>query len=199
MGNRANTAEEDARESWNRRYSLGTHGDYEPDPFLLSAYDEFISPLYGKAGTALDIAGGMGRHAIWLAELRWRVTVVDISEVALEKAKKKAEERDVKIDFLVRDLRQFEPGREKYDLVLVFFYLQRELFPLLVNALKPGGLLVYKTYTEEHKKLGKGPKHPEYFLQTNELLHSFLRLKVLNYRETLVEKRVAELVAQKPG
>ena len=193
-----NPTEDDERASWNRRYREGSHADFEPDPFLLTAYDEFISPLYAKGGAALDIAGGLGRHAIWLAELRWKVTVVDISEVAFQKAKDKAEERDVKIDFLVRDLRQFDPGREKFDMVLVFFYLQRDLFPLLLNSLKPGGLLVYKTYTEEHKKLAKGPKHPEYFLQPNELLHSFLRLKVLSYRETMVDSGVAELVAQKP-
>ena len=193
-----NFPETDERESWNRRYRQGSHADFEPDPFLLSTYDRFIDPLFPKGGAALDIAGGLGRHAIWLAELRWKVTVVDISEVAFKKAKDKADERDVKIDFLVRDLRQFDPGREKYDMVLVFFYLQRDLFPQLVNALKPGGLLVYKTYTEEHKQPAKGPKHPEYYLQPNELLHSFLRLHVLGYRETIVEPGVAELVAQKP-
>lgn len=131
-----NFPETDERESWNRRYRQGSHADFEPDPFLLSTYDRFIDPLFPKGGAALDIAGGLGRHAIWLAELRWKVTVVDISEVAFKKAKDKADERDVKIDFLVRDLRQFDPGREKYDMVLVFFYLQRDLFPQLV-ALAP--------------------------------------------------------------
>ena len=190
--------QEDERESWNQRYSEGSHAEFEPDPFLLKAYDQIIHPLFPKGGTALDLAGGMGRHAIWLAELRWKVTVVDISAVAFEKAQRKAEERGVKIDFLVRDLRSFDPGEEKYDLVLVFFYLQRDLYPALVKALKPGGLLVYTTYTEEHKtKHAKTVRHPEYYLQENELLHTFLRLRVLHYRETVEEKGVAELVAQK--
>jgi len=191
--------QENDRESWNKRYSEGSHASFEPDPFLLNAYDDFIQPLFPKGGTALDIAGGTGRHAIWLAELRWKVTVVDISEVAFEKAQAKAQERDVKINFLVRDLRSFDPGEEKYDMVLVFFYLQRDLYPALVKALKPGGLLVYKTYTEEHKtRHAKTIRHPEYYLQPNELLHTFLRLNVLNYRETVEEKGLAELVAQKP-
>ena len=66
------------RQDWNRRYSDGSHASFEPDPFLNSAYDDFIQPLFPKSGSALDIAGGTGRHAIWLAELRWKVTVVDI-------------------------------------------------------------------------------------------------------------------------
>src|SRR5512135_1760149 len=126
-----NYAQEDERETWNKRYAEGEHMAFEPDPFLLTAYDDFIQPRFPKGGSALDVAGGLGRHAIWLAELRWRVTVVDISEVAFEKAQRKAQERDVKINFLVRDLRSFDPGEEKYDLVLVFFYLQRDLYPAL--------------------------------------------------------------------
>ena len=187
------------RQDWDRRYREGEHASFEPDPFLLSAYEDFIQPLFPKGGTALDIAGGMGRHAIWLAELRWKVTVVDISEVAFKKSKLKADERDVKMNFLVRDLRSFDPGEEKYDLVLVFFYLQRDLYPALVKALKPGGLLIYKTYTEEHKtRHARTVRHPEYYLQQNELLHTFLRLDVLHYRETVEEKGLAELVARKP-
>ncbi|MGZ4813051.1 MAG: class I SAM-dependent methyltransferase [Terriglobales bacterium] len=190
--------QEDERQDWNRRYQEESHGAFEPDPFLLSAYDEYIQPTFAKGGSALDLAGGTGRHAIWLAELRWNVTVVDISEVAFEKAQRKAEERGVKINFLVRDLRSFDPGEEKYDLVLVFFYLQRDLYPALVKALKPGGLLIYKTYTEEHRtKHAKTIRHPEYYLQENELLHTFLRLRILHYAETVEEKGVAELVAQK--
>jgi tellurite methyltransferase len=189
----------DERQDWNRRYREGSHAGFEPDPFLLSAYEDFIQPLFPKSGTALDIAGGAGRHALWLAELRWKVTVVDISEVAFKQARQKAEERDVKVNFLVRDLRSFDPGEEKYDLVLVFFYLQRDLYPSLVKALKPGGLLVYKTYTEEHKtRHARTIQHPEYYLQQNELLHTFLRLNILHYRETVAEKGLAELVARKP-
>jgi hypothetical protein len=57
---------------------------------------------------------------------------------------------------------------------------------------------VYKTYTEEHKtKHGKTVRHPEYYLQENELLHTFLRLNVLHYRESVEEKGIAELVARK--
>ena len=193
-----NYTEEDERQTWNRRYAEGEHMAFEPDPFLLAAYDDFIHPHFPKGGSALDVAGGLGRHAIWLAELRWRVTVVDISEIAFKKAQKKAEERGVKIEFLVRDLRTYQPEREHYDLVLVFYYLQRELLHDVVQALKPGGLLIYKSYTHEQQNFAKGPKNPVQLLKDNELLHSFPSLRTLYYREIVQEKAVAELVAVKP-
>src|SRR5262249_11476405 len=131
------------------------------------------------------------------AELRWKVTVVDISEVAFQKAERKANDRGVNIDFLVRDLNSWSPDRKTYDLILVFFYLQRDLFPALEAALKPGGLLLYKTYTEDHQKFGHKLQHQEYFLHENELLKGFPGLRTLYYRETIQEKGIAELVAVK--
>jgi len=64
-------------------------------------------------------------------------------------------------------------GREQYDLVLVFFYLQRELFSALTSALKPGGMLLYKTYTTHQQRFGGGPSNPMFLLKANELLHAF--------------------------
>ena len=61
-------------------------------------------------------------------------------------------------------------GRERYDLVVVFFFLQRELFPALISAIKPGGILIYKTYTTEQKNFAGGPSHPMFLLEPNELV-----------------------------
>ncbi len=88
-------------------------------------------------------------------------------------------------------------GREQYDLIVVFFYLQRQLFPALMDALKPGGFLIYKTYTIEKQSSGSGSANPEYLLQPNELLRAFQALRVFHYREPASGKAVAELVAQK--
>jgi tellurite methyltransferase len=186
------------REAWNRRYSENPSLYFEPDPFLMKAYEQYIQPIFPKAGVALDVAGGLGRHALWMAELRWKVTVVDISEVAFQKAQQKSEERGVEIDFLVRDLNTWSPDRKQYDLVLVFYYLQRDLFSYLEASLKPGGLLIYKTYTGEQLQYESGPKNPAHLLKQNELLHAFPGLRTLFYRESVSEKAVAELVAMKP-
>jgi tellurite methyltransferase len=186
------------RDAWNRRYLENPSLYFEPDQFLLKSYDQYIQTLFPKGGDALDVAGGLGRHAIWLAELRWKVTCVDISQVAFEKSQKKAEERGVEIDFLVRDLNTWSPDRKKYDLVLVFYYLQRDLFSYLEASLKPGGLLIYKTYTADQLNYEDGPRNPQHLLKQNELLHAFPGLRTLFYHESIHEKAVAELVALKP-
>jgi len=184
-------------DAWNRRYLENPSLYFEPDQFLLKSYDQYIQTLFPKGGEALDVAGGLGRHAIWLAELRWKVTCVDISQVAFEKSQKKAEERGVAVDFLVRDLNTWSPDRKKYDLVLVFYYLQRDLFSYLEASLKPGGLLIYKTYTADQLNYEDGPKNPQHLLKQNELLHAFPGLRTLFYHESISEKAVAELVAIK--
>ena len=188
----------DEKALWNRKYSERSHGSLDPDPLLLRAYDEFLAGLASR--NALDVAGGVGRHAIWLAERGWHVKLVDISEVGIEQAKDNAGRSAAASSIVteVRDLNTAQDlGREQYDLVLVFFFLQRELFPALTAALKPGGHLIYKTYTTEQQRFEGGPSHPMFLLQPNELLHAFPSLRVLHYHETVQEKGVAELVARK--
>ena len=184
------------RASWDRKYREGSHLSLQPDPFLLQAYREFIEPIFPTGGAALDLAGGPGRHAIWLAQRGWRVTLADISEVGVAKAKENAGEYADRIQFQVRDLATFTAGPEQYDLVLVFFYLQREIFPELVKVLRPGGLLIYKTYTRLQSEFAGGPTHPMHLLEENELLRAFLGLSVLYYRETIRGRGVAELVGR---
>ncbi len=188
----------DEKSSWNKKYSEGSHGSLEPDPFLVSAYDEF---LFGTTpGLALDVAGGVGRHSIWLAQRGWRVKLMDISEIGIQQAEENANRTGTaeSISKEIRDLNTMSDlGREQYDLVVVFFFLQRELFPALLEAIKPGGILIYKTYTTEQKNFSGGPSHPMFLLEPNELLHAFRSMRVLHYHETIQEKGVAELVARK--
>jgi len=195
----------DEKSLWNKKYREKSHSSLEPDPLLVSAYAEFLSGL--SPGSALDVAGGVGRHALWLAQRGWRVTLLDVSEVGIELAKENVTrvlcpiKKDSLVTTEVMDLNSsHDLGREQFDLVLVFFYLQRELFPALISALKPGGLLIYKTYTTEQQKFAggrseSGPSHPMFLLQPNELLHAFQSLRILHYHET--EKGVAELVGRK--
>jgi tellurite methyltransferase len=193
----------DEKTLWNKKYSEGSHSSLDPDPRLVSAYDEFLSG--NPPGNALDVAGGVGRHAIWLAQRGWRVKLADISEVGIQQAQENAKHTgtEVLVSTEIRDLNTMQDlGREQYDLVIVFFFLQRELFPALSAALKPGGVLIYKTYTMEQKhfKSGRfisGPSHPMFLLEPNELLRAFSSLRVLHYYETVQEKGVAELVARK--
>jgi len=97
------------------------------------------------------------------------------------------------IQFLVEDVKKYSFPRSHYDLVLVFFYLERTIFLKLFRTLRPGGLLLYKTYTREQRKFGGGPTHPMHLLKTNELLQAFSRLQILFYRETVRERGIAEV------
>src|SRR6476620_3786372 len=103
----------DEKASWNKKYSEGSHSSLEPDPFLMSAYDEF---LFGTSpGLALDVAGGVGRHAIWLAQRGWRVKLLDISEVGVKQAEDNAKRTGTasSITAEVRDLNSGQDlGRE---------------------------------------------------------------------------------------
>jgi 2-polyprenyl-3-methyl-5-hydroxy-6-metoxy-1,4-benzoquinol methylase len=188
----------DEKSLWDKKYSEGSHGSLQPDPFLVTACEEFLNAA--SPGLALDVAGGVGRHAIWLAQRGWRVKLVDISKVGVKQAEENAKQTGTasSIATEVRDLNSVQDiGREQYDLVVVFFFLQRELFPVLAAAIKPGGHLIYKTYTTEQQRFNGGPSHPMFLLQPNELLHAFPSLRVLHYHETIQERGVAELVARK--
>ena len=188
---------EDERAEWDRRYGEGSHSSLDPDPFLVSSYEEFIEPLFPHAGDTLDVAAGLGRHSIWLAQRGWHVTLKDISEVGIGKARVNAGSFAERIDFRVSDVSNFEAGKRQYDLIVVFFYLERKIFPELAKALKPGGLLLYKTYTRLQPKFGGGPTHPMHLLEENELLRAFPQLTVLDYHETVHDRGVAEFVGRK--
>ncbi len=195
------TLDEKAR--WNRKYREGSHSSLEPDPLLIGAYDEFL--FVRPPGRALDVAGGVGRHTLWLADRGWQVKLIDVSDVGVEAARRNAANANraahsttAVLSAEVLDLNTTRDlGSEQYDLVLVFYYLQRELFPALISALKPGGLLIYKTYNTESENNSGGPSDPAFLLQPNELLRAFQSLRILHYHEAFQGKCVTELVAQK--
>ena len=70
----------DQRERWNEKYRTSPESWVEPDAFLPWAFRKFIQPAFPNAGRVLDVAGGAGRHALWLAQQGWDVTLIDISE-----------------------------------------------------------------------------------------------------------------------
>ena len=185
------------RERWNRKYRESPDSWREPDPFLLRAFSEYIRPQFPAGGHALDLAGGAGRHAIWLAKQGWKVTLIDIANVGIEIARENARSFASNVDFVEDDLGSFQAPQMQFDLVLAFFYLERRIFPEIVKAIRPGGLLIYKTLTRSQLELAGGPKDPAYLLEEGELPRLAAGLQVLFYREQIAEKATAELVARK--
>jgi 2-polyprenyl-3-methyl-5-hydroxy-6-metoxy-1,4-benzoquinol methylase len=187
------------RERWDRRYreAAGSSTWTEPDAFLLQAFSEWIRPAFPEGGNALDLAGGAGRNAIWLARQGWNVTLIDISETGIEQARQHAGPLATHMHFVVDDLTGFKASQTRFDVVMAFFYLDRQIFPEIVKAVKPGGLLIYKTLTVEQLKLAGGPKDRAHLLEPGELLRLAGGLQVLHYREEVAKKATAELVARR--
>ncbi len=135
---------EEQRARWDHKYEEGLLSLTEPDPFFVLAYGQFVDTSFPKAGVALDLAGGLGRHALWLARRSWQITLVDLSNVAIGKLSQSALELGVKVDLFVEDAAKYKFESARFDLIVLFYHLDRSLFPKIVSALKPGGLLISK-------------------------------------------------------
>jgi SAM-dependent methyltransferase len=187
------------RELWNRRFSEGTHPPAEPDPFLIEAHERYVAPAFPNGGRVLDIAGGLGRHALFYARKGWQATLIDISEVAAQSVTEITEQEKLSLTIYTADLDEFR-WREwsgQFDLVLVFFYLQRQLFPALMNLLRSGGLLIYKTHLRSETNSNSAPSNPLHVLEPGELQRAFAEMQILHHREQLSKRSTAELVARK--
>lgn len=183
------------KQFWDKKYETEAYiFGKEPVEFLKEHID--ILPR----GKALDIAMGEGRNAVFLAENGFAVDGCDISEIAVKKAKELAKEHNVAIHAFVADLETSKLPKDTYDVIACFYYLQRDLIPQMKEALKPGGMIIYETYTIENWERGfEGPKNKDYLLQSNELLNLFKDLKILYYRELVLnnKKAIASLIAKK--
>jgi len=149
-------------------------------------------------GKTLDIAMGEGRNGVFLATKGFQVTGIDISETGLKKAETLAKEQGVSIETQVVDLETYQLSPETYDVIICTYYLQRDLFPQMIKALKHGGIVVVETYTLGHLKYrSRFPR--QYLLEPNELLHHFTDLTVLRYQiQDDGQAAYASILAQKP-
>jgi len=160
---------EDDRIKWNQRYqSEEFYLGKSTSPFLAREIERIKRLAPG--GTALDIACGEGRNCIFLAHHGFRVTGLDISDVGLAKAAARAGMEGVEVDFRRVDLERYEII-ERYDLILNFNFLLRELIPKELMALNPGGLLLFDTIMESPQLLAT--HKPSYLLRRGELIRLF--------------------------
>jgi SAM-dependent methyltransferase len=187
----------DQRARWDLKYEQGLPSLTEPDPFFISAYERFANPSLAKPGVALDLAGGLGRHALWLATRGWQVTVVELSDVAIGKLSQAARELSVNVDLFAGDAAEYKLEPAQFDLIVLFYHLDRSLFPRIVSALKPGGLLICKMSLrwDSGESLTTASTRP---LHRNELPSLVPELDVLHHEERPVRDRgVVEFVGRK--
>lgn len=147
------------------------------------------SHLLPQNGTALDLACGLGGNALFLARCGLTTWAWDISPVALERLHAQATRFHLVVAAEVRDAASDPPPPVSFDVILVSRFLHRPLCPALIDALKPGGLLFYQTFTRD-KLSSAGPNNPDYLLGANELLRLFHALQPVVYRE---EGRLGDL------
>lgn len=164
---------------WDEKHETG-HGTGQPSRFLEQIFQRHAGRI--QPGRALDIATGRGRNALFLAERGFGVEAIDISEVGLLEARRRAEEKGLTITFRQTDLDHCELPQAAYDLVLNFNFLLRSLIPKMKSALKLGGHIIFETYLIDQRVLGH-PRNPAYFLGHNELLELFRDFCILYYRE----------------
>jgi tellurite methyltransferase len=167
------------RTEWDRRYREGEYRERaNPSPFL----DEWLPRL--PTGRALDVACGAGRNALRLAEAGFAVEAVDISSVAIDIASTEAARRGLDVSWRVADLDALELEATSYDLVTVFRYVNRPLWPRLAAALAPDGFVLYEHHLDSPREV-EGPGQPEFRLRPQELLRAFNGLRVVHYSETI--------------
>jgi cyclopropane fatty-acyl-phospholipid synthase-like methyltransferase len=171
---------------WDERYAgdeylFGT----EPNAFLQSQ-----QAVLKQGADCLAVADGEGRNGVWLAQQGLRVLSVEASAVALNKAKKLAQQRGVAIDFELADLLQWDWGESRFDVVVAIFIqftgpVQREqMFANIKRCLKPGGLLLLQGYTPRQLEYKTGGPSQEENLYTESLLrNAFSDWEILHLRE----------------
>jgi len=181
------------REKWNTRYRA-EEAVAPPSPFL-AALDDVLP----RRGRALDVGGGSGRNALWLARRGLEVTLADVSDVALERAAAAARAEALTLETVRVDLEAEPLPPGPWDLILCAYFLHRPLFAAFTAALSAGGWLVVAHSTRSNLQRHPRPG-PDHVLEDGELPTLIQGLEVVRYEEGWLEsgRHEARIVARKP-
>lgn len=193
-------AAEEARRSYNQIYKDPSKVfSAEPSAFL-------VRMLAGRPpGRALDIGMGQGRNALWLASQGWEVTGIDVSDEGLAQARGEAERRGLRLRTVRASYSEFDYGVAQWDLVVLSYFLPRDLPARLLRALKPGGIVVVEAF---HAETAFVRLLPDGFAD-NELFQLFAGYRTLHYEDVMAPaewggalaagNRLVRLLAQRPN
>lgn len=183
--NRECALSEADRQKWDQRYSAGAYNQRRYPCALLA---DFLPRL--PRGRALDLGCGTGRNALFLAAAGYEVDAIDISSVALERARANTQTTSGKVHWIEADLEAASAAqllaKHRYALIVMVRYVNRALVATLPDRLADGGHLL----VEQHLRApgaDAGPRDPSFRLRANELLHAAGDLRVVYYREDLVQ------------
>jgi SAM-dependent methyltransferase len=170
----------EARDDWNRVYGAPTFAPMTDANAWLAEVVRGRTP-----GRALDIGMGQGRNSLHLARLGWDVTGVDISDEAVRFAAEEAKKANLSIRALRQDFAAFDLGREQWDLIAGIYMgdLITSNAARIVDALKPGGILIVENFQRDINRPGAVGGAPLGYA-ANELLTTFAALRVRRYEDT---------------
>jgi len=159
------------KERWDKKY---LDPQIPTEPIQLLQDHAQLSP--GKM--ALDIACGMGRHSKYLAEHGFEVDALDISSVAISQLQGLQNIHAKEVDF-----DSYRLPKEKYDLIVCANFLDRSLFDPMIDALKPGGIIIMETFLQDQSN-ERVPSNSAFLLKRGELKAVFAdRCELLHIKE----------------
>lgn len=165
-----------------------------------------------KQAPVLDLACGQGRNGLYLVENDVAVTFADVNGGALGQIEQSLKQLNTdkqklaqcwQIDFEQEKTTLFHD--KSFTAIMVFRYLHRPLFEQMKAAIKPGGMIIYETFTQQQAQFGR-PKNPDFLLKPAELTELFEGWQILHIFEGVVnasqnciaKQAIAQIVAVKP-
>ena len=161
---------------WNDRYRAATG---VPQASRVLKENLHLLPHQGRA---LDLACGLGGNAMLLAQQGLHVDAWDIADVPVSALQDIALKRQLSIQAELRDVETHPPEPETFDVIVVSYFLQRDIVAEMIDAVKAGGLIYYQTFTRQRVS-DRGPQRAEFRLADQELLHLFSSMQLVFYRE----------------
>lgn len=193
-------------EAWPGPLTTGGNGDSNPQNLIAPSrwlVDHF--PLLPR-GVALDVAMGNGRNAVYLSARGFDVDGVDVNSTIVDLARTRARRLGAPIRAVVGNV---EDGSyiipiDAYDVIVVFNFLHRPLFKEIRDGVRPGGVVVYQTFTTDQARFGP-PRDPSHLLRPGELSDVFADWEILESRERVEAagpgnppRALAGIVARRP-
>ncbi len=181
---------------WDRRYREGMH-DKATRPHALVS--RFCASM--PRGVVIDIASGLGRDALFLADKGFTAVGLEKSGEALIRARGRMAVGGQRAAFVQGDAEALPFKKHSASGVLVFYFLLRHRMGEIVDLLAKGGILMYETFLKRQNTIDPW-RNPDYLLDDGELISYFGALDLLFYEETVTvsdgkRRAIAQYVGRK--
>lgn len=159
-----------------------------------------------RPGTALDIAMGQGRNAVFLATLGWEVTGIDVSPQGIAVAEKEASRAGVSIEAIEVGIEDFDLGQARWDLIVLTYALvpvvEPEFANQIIESMTASGLLVVESFGSDRRGRTGRPVD----IDPDRLREAYRELEIVRFDDvddipewTHRSTRVVRMVARKSG